>query len=348
MIKPKFYRMREKLKKQQQTQDTLSSEYMQLRSQIMHHQLEIDSLVDLVRSSIVDSSSYNHLSDFEESDTLFADEKSFQLHLDSAYSLPAVSTTAALGATAAPIKPTASGGKRKGSNADLGNTPPPTRDEPAVKKRKVVRGPAAREDRTVPKSVDPIPLNEDGQPAYPVRVSAKGNEVFIVDFGKIVDDPVAWHTPRYIYPLGYTCHKLYSSLVDPTTKSTYICSIVESVDSHTPLFRIKAGDKPDFVVQSVTPSQSWKQVQDEVSKVSGKKSTANISGPDYFGFSVSHIFTLVRDSVLMIACVLQSPSVLHYIQQMENADKCAKYIPQKWLPIASENAEPVAGEPNVE
>eukprot|EP00158_Paraphelidium_tribonemae_P004913 Partr_v1_DN27048_c0_g1_i4_m29088 putative transforming growth factor beta regulator 1 len=328
MIKPKFYRMREKLKKQQQTQDTLSSEYMQLRSQIMHHQLEIDSLVDLVRSSIVDSSSYNHLSDFEESDTLFADEKSFQLHLDSAYSLPAVSTTAALGATAAPIKPTASGGKRKGSNADLGNTPPPTRDEPAVKKRKVVRGPAAREDRTVPKSVDPIPLNEDGQPAYPVRVSAKGNEVFIVDFGKIVDDPVAWHTPRYIYPLGYTCHKLYSSLVDPTTKSTYICSIVESVDSHTPLFRIKAGDKPDFVVQSVTPSQSWKQVQDEVSKVSGKKSTANISGPDYFGFS--------------------SPSVLHYIQQMENADKCAKYIPQKWLPIASENAEPVAGEPNVE
>ncbi len=107
---------------------------------------------------------------------------------------------------------------------------------------------------------------------------------------------------------------MYTSFENPPQKTVYTCSI-EQGPEEGPIFKLVADDSPEHPLTSTSPSQAWKLVQEELAKKTGKKSTSHVSGPDFFGLS--------------------NLGVIKYIQELPNADKCRKYLPQKWLDVSS-------------
>ncbi|KAG0254176.1 transforming growth factor beta regulator 1, partial [Linnemannia exigua] len=73
------------------------------------------------------------------------------------------------------------------------------------------------------RKVQIVERNADGSIKMPVTVGI----ITILSIGHVVYDREAFHNDRYIWPVGYKMSRSYNSMVDPTTHTTYTCSVID-------------------------------------------------------------------------------------------------------------------------
>ncbi|CAH1761764.1 16643_t:CDS:10 [Entrophospora sp. SA101] len=186
---------------------------------------------------------------------------------------------------------TKSSGKRKAEESvpvEEAQTQKRRRKPTTVKKK--------RDDRTDAKRIEPLPMNPDDTLKLPVTI------------GEIVWDREAYHTNRYIFPVGFMSKKQYLSAVDVTRRTTYTSEILDGGD--TPIFQITAEDQPGRKFSASSSSGVWKKILDEIN-VQGVPSKTHASGPEMLG--LSHL------------------GITKYIQELPGAEKCTKYVMQRWV-----------------
>ncbi|CAG8468929.1 977_t:CDS:10 [Acaulospora colombiana] len=194
-------------------------------------------------------------------------------------------------------------GKRKpedNAGVDESPTPKRRRKAPGVKKK--------RDDRTDAKRIEPLPMNPDKTLKLPVTIGKGTNEVTIFRIGEIVWDREAYHTNRYIFPVGFMSKKQYLSAVDVTRRTTYTSEILDGGDN--PIFQVTAEDQPGRKFSASSSSGVWKKILDEIN-IQGVPSKTHASGPEMLG--LSHL------------------GITKYIQELPGAEKCTKYVMQRWI-----------------
>ncbi|OHT11334.1 F/Y-rich N-terminus family protein [Tritrichomonas foetus] len=153
--------------------------------------------------------------------------------------------------------------------------------------------------------------NEDGSPILPIKVN---NLTIIKDLGKVVYDRKNYHNERYIFPVGYTAERQFTSLEQPNDKAWYLQQILDG--GEYPIFRVEMiNDKKKRVFEGNAPSKPWTEVVKAIENRKrqlkmGSQRCLTISGPEMFG--------------------LYSPLGSHLVQNLENADKCARFLRKKF------------------
>lgn len=147
-----------------------------------------------------------------------------------------------------------------------------------------------------------IEYDDQGQPIMPVSV--KG--VLVESLGKINPAP-GFHSEKYIWPVGYVSRREYASGVNPEARTKYKCEILEGEGENagSAWFRVTAEDDPDHPFEASSPSQAWKLVLDNVSKIKPEAKRTSVSGPEYFGFS--------------------HPKIAELIAKLPGSEACARY-----------------------
>ncbi len=91
------------------------------------------------------------------------------------------------------------------------------------------------------KSAGVFPADTTGATILPVIAGRGQNEVEIVALGTIVPDRDGFHTPRHIFPKGFTSRKTYFSFVHAGKKTVYTNRIVD-IGLRDPVFEVSAED----------------------------------------------------------------------------------------------------------
>ncbi|KAH0790618.1 F/Y-rich N-terminus family protein [Histomonas meleagridis] len=139
-------------------------------------------------------------------------------------------------------------------------------------------------------------------PTFPLVIS---NSFQVISVGNIVYDRPAYHTERYIYPVGYVAERLYSSIRSANERIWYRCMILDG--GNEPLFRVEAKDDPTICYEGPLPTTPWVNIFREVRKLKHlNTSVVTVSGPEYYG--------------------LTYPIVTMLIQRLPGASLCSKYI----------------------
>ncbi|KAK9760564.1 hypothetical protein K7432_015287 [Basidiobolus ranarum] len=151
--------------------------------------------------------------------------------------------------------------------------------EAKVKRR---RRTGKRDDRTDAKPIEHLPKDKEGKLILPVTVGKGGDEVTIANIGRVIWDKEAYHTPRFIWPVGFQSEKVYTSMLDGNKKATYVSEILDGGEA--PIFQVTAEDQPGRKFVANSASGVWKQVLDEImAKGFGAKTHA--SGPQLYGIN---------------------------------------------------------------
>ncbi|KAG2181735.1 hypothetical protein INT44_008550 [Umbelopsis vinacea] len=184
------------------------------------------------------------------------------------------------------------------------NSIPQTTTSTIPEKRR--RRTGKRDDRTQPKAVQPLPRRPDGTIALPVTIGRGTNEVIIYSIGSVVCDREGFHNPRYIWPVGFKSKKYLPSLTTPSKKTGYISEILDG--GNAPI--VTPEDSPSTVFSGASASGVWKQLLDQIASL-GVTAKTHASGPEMLGLS--------------------NLAVTKAIQELPDADKCTRYISQRWL-----------------
>ncbi|KAF9963391.1 hypothetical protein BGZ70_007447 [Mortierella alpina] len=145
------------------------------------------------------------------------------------------------------------------------------------------------------RKVQHVERDEEGHIKFPLTIGI----ITLMDIGRVVFDREAFHTERYIWPVGYKMSRSYNSMVDPTKLTTYTCS-----------FQIDAEDQPDKPIIAGTATGAWTHVVKTANQIRRREHSNSASGPDYFGFSNATVAKLIQD--------------------LPNVDKCTSYILQRF------------------
>lgn len=73
------------------------------------------------------------------------------------------------------------------------------------------------------RKVQHVERDEEGHIKFPLTIGI----ITLMDIGRVVSDREAFHTERYIWPVGYRMSRSYNSMVDPTKLTTYTCSVID-------------------------------------------------------------------------------------------------------------------------
>jgi len=176
---------------------------------------------------------------------------------------------------------------------------------PKKKRRKSSK----RDSRFDAKPIKLLPRDENNNLILPVTVGKSSNEVNIISIGKVVYDREAYHSQRYIWPVGFVSKKEYISMQDPKKRTIYTNRILDGGD--TPIFEVTAEDLPGESFTANSASGAWKSVLTELSKRGSTGAKTHASGPDFFGLS--------------------DLGVTKVIQELPNAEKCMRYVKQRWI-----------------
>lgn len=149
--------------------------------------------------------------------------------------------------------------------------------------------------------VQPIPLNADGTPVFPIRIGG----LQVHSLGKIVWERTSFHSERYIWPVGFESTRTYPSMIDPSRRCLYVCRIVDGGEA--PIFEMASEETPNKPIQATSATACHHAVLKAINEARDKQATNAGSGPEFFGFS--------------------HPTILNLIQTMSNAEKCTKYKP---------------------
>ncbi|KAF7724117.1 transforming growth factor beta regulator 1 [Apophysomyces ossiformis] len=131
----------------------------------------------------------------------------------------------------------------------------------------------------------------------------------ILNLGKVVWDRAAFHSERYIWPVGYCVERVEE-------------------DQDAPLFTIRAADAPDQELSAKTPTGAWALVIKRANEIRHKESANAISGPEYYGFA--------------------HPLVIEMIEELDGVDKCSRYVLKRESndAIVTPPAEPLSPPPD--
>jgi len=139
-----------------------------------------------------------------------------------------------------------------------------------------------------PKKAQLVARDAQNKPTLPARVG-----VFTIhSLGNVVVDRDAYHTDRYVYPVGYRVSRTYPSTVDPNATVENFCSIEDGGD--TPLFRVEPSDAPQNASVASSATGAWTAIA-KVANAIRNKETSSSSGIDNFGFTNATIQSLVQE-----------------------------------------------------
>lgn len=164
--------------------------------------------------------------------------------------------------------------------------------------------PVPKRPRGAAPLVDEVKIDFDasGNPILPINVKGV---LSIESLGTINPDS-AFHSEKYIWPVGYRSKREYASALTPEGRTRYTCEILASPDGTAPLFRVSAEDDPTMVCEASSPSSAWKLVLERVNKIrTDANKRASVSGPEYFGYG--------------------HPKVAELIAKLPGAEACARY-----------------------
>ncbi|KAI9287318.1 hypothetical protein BC943DRAFT_319490 [Umbelopsis sp. AD052] len=199
-----------------------------------------------------------------------------------------------------------------GSNYD------PTHEELESSLQKHPRRSAAKKRKA--KETDPksgrfyyeMERDHSGQPILPVEIDSWT----VISLGVIDAERPAFHTARYIYPIGYTIKKWYRSMVDAKRDTQYTCRIVDGGEE--PRFQVEADDNRGTVFEGRTPTTVWTEVVRKAFSIRNLDYQHSPVGPEFFG--------------------LRKNAIAKMIQDLPHAKKCRKYVWQTFRATMSGKA----------
>jgi hypothetical protein len=150
-----------------------------------------------------------------------------------------------------------------------------------------------------------------GNVMFPINLGA----LTIHSVGNVVYDRPAYHTDKYIWPVGFKATRVYTSMKNVEERVSYTCEIKDGGPAPIFLLNCPEFDEP---IEEKSATAAWtsvvKRVNEIKSEESGKKVFTNVSGPEYFG--------------------LANPTVMKLISELPNAEKCerpnAVHQPKSW------------------
>ncbi|KAF9149474.1 hypothetical protein BG015_008733 [Linnemannia schmuckeri] len=167
------------------------------------------------------------------------------------------------------------------------------------------------------RKVQIVEKDDQGNVKLPVTVGI----ITILNIGHVVYDREAFHNDRYIWPVGYKMSRSYNSMIDPTTHTTYTCSVID--DGEAPKFQIDAEDQPGKPIIAGTATGAWTHIVKTANAIRKRDHSNSASGPDYFGFSNATIAKMIQD--------------------LPNAEKCSTYVMQQFEEIAGSGGSALTG-----
>ncbi|KAL9657275.1 hypothetical protein ABK040_011495 [Willaertia magna] len=156
-------------------------------------------------------------------------------------------------------------------------------------------------DSSTKRSKRTIEVQRDryGNIVFPIQLGA----LTVLALGKVVFDRPAFHTEKYIWPVGYKSTRYYTSVKDTNKRCLYTCEIKDGGDA--PIFVLISEDNPNEVIEAPSATAAWTVIVKQINKIkseeSGKRVFTNVSGPEYYG--------------------LAHPTVMKLISQLPNAEK---------------------------
>ncbi|KAI8618141.1 F/Y-rich N-terminus-domain-containing protein [Chytriomyces sp. MP71] len=181
----------------------------------------------------------------------------------------------------------------------------------AEKDKSSKRGTATSGDRkrkpVISKTIRIQPYPTDpatGGPILPLTAGA----ITVLALGEIVHDRPAFHSERYIYPLGYKAVKVYHSMVDATRTVNYSCEVMDGGEG--PRFVVTPEDCPERSVSAISTTGAWTPILKAANELRSKVFTSGLSGPEQFGFTQG--------------------IVIKIIQELPNARLCKNYVWQEF------------------
>lgn len=165
------------------------------------------------------------------------------------------------------------------------------------KRKKTAKEPVAKKALAVP-------TDKDGNVLFPIILGV----LTIHDLGHVVWDRPAFHSDRYIWPVGFRSCRMYASVKDPDRRCSYMCEILDG--GEVPEFVVTPEDDPDNPAKGTSATSAWEKILKRVNELkteeTGKRLYTAVSGPEYFGFG--------------------NPTIAKLIQDLPGADKCEKYV----------------------
>ncbi|CEP09409.1 hypothetical protein [Parasitella parasitica] len=138
--------------------------------------------------------------------------------------------------------------------------------------------------------VQPIRRDEQGNPVLPQKIGV----LTVTNLGRIVTDREAFHTERYIFPVGYTVQRIYPSMIDPV-KNTLVTSTIIDSGGGGPKFQIIAADQPNDPIIANSATGAWTVVVRKTNEIRQRDHSNSASGPDYYGFKHPTIAKMIQD-----------------------------------------------------
>ncbi|KAF9118451.1 hypothetical protein BGW39_001162 [Mortierella sp. 14UC] len=237
-----------------------------------------------------------------------------------------------------PKKPAAKGGARRSSPSVTATSPTSARSGPkepkpqapvaipstitnvgsaTQKPKRVHQTNKQRPGLAKARKVQIVEKDADGNVKLPVTVGI----ITILNIGHVVYDREAFHNDRYIWPVGYKMSRSYNSMVDPSSHTTYTCSVID--DGEAPKFQIEAEDQPGKPIIAGTATGAWTHIVKAANAIRKRDHSNSASGPDYFGFSNATIAKMIQD--------------------LPNAEKCSTYVMQQFEEIAGSGGSALPG-----
>lgn len=159
---------------------------------------------------------------------------------------------------------------------------PTRRSEIFVKKIKTPNKTTGRTPKPK-KSVTPAfrDLQRDiyGRPKMPLILG----EVTIESLGTVIQHP-NFVTDKHVWPVGFTSHRYFSSMINPNVRVKYTSEIRDSGNMQ-PQFRVTAEDDPEHPIISHSPSGCWRIILKRVLPKDDSRVNVSVSGRVRFGLA---------------------------------------------------------------
>lgn len=163
------------------------------------------------------------------------------------------------------------------------------------------------------------------QASFPLVLNS---HLSIENLGRIVPR-LAYHSDKYIWPVGFRAHRMYADYLDLSKKQKYLCEVLDGGEAG-PVFRVTHLGDPQNPSTARTATAAWTAINERV--VDARKREANDdhvpgqrvpSGPELFGLAGSKAALL--------------------IEGLPGALECAKYVFTELREGSANFADAIAG-----
>ncbi|EAY19425.1 F/Y-rich N-terminus family protein [Trichomonas vaginalis G3] len=148
--------------------------------------------------------------------------------------------------------------------------------------------PNQQQKSSAPSTPRPIKGKLLSEVTFPFEITAT-TKVF--SLGTVVYDRPAYHTERYIYPVGYKTSRVGKSTTEPNKTVVYISEVLDNGDA--PLFRVTTEDG-SAKFEGATPTAPWSTILKTSAKLNNIQGRAlAVSGPEMYLFSNQQVYNLM-------------------------------------------------------